>query len=104
MMTLSLTPQITTYLEPVAGKTPNEKVLSLLESYLAAQIRACEREINEYEIKYRSPFSEFAEAWEQGHIQNRYSHEIERDYMEWEGLVAEKGRWLEHLRNLPAQV
>jgi hypothetical protein len=76
-------------------------MLSLLETYLAVQIRACEREIGEYEVKYRSTFPEFAEAWQQGRIPNRCDHAVERDYMEWEGLIAEKQRWLERLRELP---
>jgi hypothetical protein len=46
-------------------------------------------------------FAEFARAWEQDEIPNKHSHAVERDYMEWEGLVAEKQRWLERLRRLP---
>ena len=48
-----------------------------------------------------STFSEFAEAWQQDRTSNKYDHAIERDYMEWEGLTAEKQRWLERLRGLP---
>ena len=101
MTTLSLDPQIASQLESIEGRTPDDKVVALLEAYLASQIRACEQEISEYEVKYRSTFEEFAEAWKQGRISKRYSHAIERDYMEWEGLIAEKRRWLERLRDLP---
>jgi hypothetical protein len=101
MATLSLNPKILSYLKPVEGQTPDDKLLLLLETYLTAQIRACEQEIGEYEVKYRSTFPEFAEAWQHGWIPNRYDHTVERDYMEWEGLVAEKQRWLERLRELP---
>jgi hypothetical protein len=101
MATLTLNPQLLTHFGFVEGQTPEVKMLSLLETYLAVQIRACEREIGEYEVKYRSTFPEFAEAWQQGRIPNRYDHAVERDYMEWEGLLAEKQRWLERLRELP---
>jgi hypothetical protein len=101
MATLSLDLQLLSHFRFVEGETPEVKMLSLLETYLAVQIRACEQEISAYEVKYRSTFPEFAEAWQQGRIANRYDHAIERDYMEWEGLTAEKQRWLEHLRELP---
>lgn len=103
MTTLTLNPQIVSHLEFIEGSTPDDKLLSLLETYLAAQLRVCEQEIGEYEVKYRSTFAEFAEAWNQGQIPDRHSHEIERDYMEWEGLVAEKKRWLKLFQGLPAR-
>lgn len=101
MVTVSLHPQIVAYLEAVEGQTPDDKLVSLLETYLAARLRACELEIGEYEIKYRSTFDEFAQAWEQGRVAYKHSHAIERDYMEWEGLIAEKQRWLKLLQKLP---
>jgi hypothetical protein len=101
MATLRLNPQLLSHFRFVEGQTPEVKMLSLLETYLAVQIRACEQEISAYEVKYRATFSEFAEAWQQDRIAHRYDHAIERDYMEWEGLTAEKQRWLERLRGLP---
>jgi len=52
------------------------------------------------ELKYRMTFAEFAEAWEQGAIAGRWSHAVERDYMEWEGLEEERRQWLARLRAL----
>ena len=68
---------------------------------LSTQIRACEQEISEYEVRYRSTFAEFARSWEQDEIPDKHNHAVERDYMEWEELVAEKDNWLERLWNLP---
>ncbi|MEK7312564.1 MAG: hypothetical protein AAB382_11365 [Chloroflexota bacterium] len=101
MVALSVSPQVAEYLGFVRGETPDEKVLALLESYLTSQLKECEREIGEYEVKYRSTFAEFAEAWLKDAILDKHSHSIERDYMEWEGLEAEKRRWLELLKRLP---
>ena len=101
MTTLALSPQIASYLKSIEGRTNDDKLLRLLETYLASQIRACEHEISEYEVKYRSTFAEFARSWEQDEIPDKHNHTVERDYMEWEGLVAEKQNWLERLRNLP---
>ncbi|MBU0513052.1 MAG: hypothetical protein KKD28_14820 [Chloroflexi bacterium] len=103
MNVLTLNPKIASSLDIIEGHTPDDKVLSLLETYLAAQIRACEQEISKYEVRHRSTFVEFAKAWSQDQIPNKHSHAIERDYMEWEGLVAEKHRWFEQLQILPSR-
>jgi hypothetical protein len=47
---------------------------ALLTTYLQSQIRACDQEIETYELKYRMIFAEFVEAWEQGAIADRWSH------------------------------
>ncbi|MBI4771605.1 MAG: hypothetical protein HY784_14640 [Chloroflexi bacterium] len=101
MVTLAVSPRTMEYLGQIEGQTTEEKVLRLLETYLSSQLMACEREIGEYEVKYRSTFAEFAGAWADGTVPDRRSHAVERDYMEWEGLEAEKRRWLDMLRRLP---
>ena len=101
MVALALSPQIAEYLGHVKGQTSEDKVLALIEAYLSSQLKECEREIVEYEVKYRSTFAEFAEAWAKDAIPAKRSHDVERDYMEWEGLEAEKLRWLELLKHLP---
>ena len=98
---IAFSPQVLTHLDHVEGETADGKLLALLTTYLQSQIRACEQEIATYELKYRMTFAEFAEAWEQGAIPDRWSHAVERDYMEWEGLEEERRRWLARLRALP---
>lgn len=95
MIALSLSPQVVEYLGHVKGQTADEKVVALLEAYISSQLKDCEREIGDYEVKYRSTFAEFAEAWATDVIPDKHSHGIERDYMEWEGLEAEKRRWFD---------
>lgn len=41
----------------------------------------------------------FKEAWEKGAIKRKHSHEVERDFMEWEGFVTERKKWLNVLRD-----
>ena len=43
-------------------------------------------------------FEEFRRAWEAEKIKDKYSHEVEADYIEWEALEMEKERWLELLK------
>jgi hypothetical protein len=54
----------------------------------------------EFEAKYGMQFKEFAAKWKANKIPNRYSHEIERDYMEWESLIDEHNVLLLQLRKL----
>jgi hypothetical protein len=77
-------------------------LLSLIALHFIAQLQECEEEIRQYELKYGMTFPEFAEAWERGEIPKRWSHPVERDYMEWEGLEAERKKWLSLLKNLPS--
>jgi hypothetical protein len=100
MSTISITPVTWSYLRHIEGETTDEKLLALLSAYLSSQVRQCEEEIAEYELKYQMTFDQFAAAWESGLIADPHSHEVERDYMEWEGLEAEKGKWLALLRAL----
>lgn len=78
-----------------------DKILSLIAIHFATQLQACERESRQYELKYGMAFGEFAALWEKDEIPERWSHSVERDYMEWEGLEAERKNWLSLLRNLP---
>jgi len=99
-VTLALPEEMRIYWDTVEGEAPQEKLLILLHSYIINQIRECEQEIAQYELKYGMTFAEFAAAWERDDLPNKWSHIVERDYMEWEGLVAEKQRWLTMLRSL----
>ena len=99
--TIAFSPQVLTHLDHVEGETADGKLLTLLTTYLQSQIRACEQEIETYELRYRMTFTEFADAWEQEAIADRWSHAVERDYMEREGLEEERRRWLARLHALP---
>lgn len=89
------------YFDYVEGETITDKLLSLIASHFAARLRACEREITQYELKYGMTFAEFAMRWEMGEIPDRWSHPVEMDYMEWEGWEAERKNWLSLLQELP---
>ena len=100
MPILDLSKEILEFFDYIEGDTPGKKIIKLIRSDLARRLRECEEEIYKFEIKYGSTFREFADAWERGEIENKYSHWVERDYMVWEGLDAEKKKWLELLKKL----
>ena len=101
MTAFSISPTVAEYLGHIKGRTLDEKLLALLEAYISSRLRECERELGDYEVKYRSTFAEFAEAWAKDAVPDKHAHQTERDYMEWEGLEAEKRRWLNLLKSLP---
>ncbi|MEA3338971.1 MAG: hypothetical protein U9R15_03300 [Chloroflexota bacterium] len=101
MPTLDIAVETLSYLDYIEGETMTDKLLALVATHFAAQLRACEMESKQYEMKYGTTFVEFAARWENDEISERWSHTVERDYMEWEGLEAEKRNWLSLLSDLP---
>lgn len=100
MKTLKLPDGILEKLEGVEGKDFEEKIVNLLKQYIHFQLRESDEIILKYETKYGMDFEQFKVAWENNQIENKHSHEVERDFMEWEGFVLERQRWLSMLREL----
>jgi hypothetical protein len=57
---------------------------------LERQIRTCNDALSHFEAKYGLTFADFARAWQEGKIPDKHSHEVERDFMEWEARQIEK--------------
>lgn len=82
------------------GKDLKEKLVYLIANDLKRRLHLCADRILEYETKYGMSFQQFKAAWKAGRMANRYSHEVERDYMEWESLDDEYALLLSRLRRL----
>jgi len=100
MSSLAVSRDVLDLIEYVEGETIKDKLIGLVSADLARRLRECDREIGDFELKYRMTFAEFAEAWESDEIPNKWSHQVERDYMIWEGLEAEKRKWLSLLKRI----
>lgn len=72
----------------------------LLLAALEGKLEKYHREILRLEAKHGVSFSEFAEMWENGQVENRHSYEVESDYVDWEMYEAEKRELLLALRNM----
>ena len=81
---------------------PGEDLSAKLESLTRANLKHLLTDRNDalsrFEAKYGLTFSEFAQAWQEGAISDSYSHEVERDFMEWESYQQEKEDLLAALR------
>ncbi len=82
------------------GKNIQEKLARLLLSDLENRLRSCTERLYEFEKKYSLTFKGFKEAWEKNKVPEKYSYEIERDYMEWESLDDEHDLLLSKMRKM----
>lgn len=100
MEMLRLSKDIIEKLEIIEGVNLEEKVIKLLKGGVSSQLKECADFILGYETKYAMTFEQFKDAWERDEIHNKHSHEVERDFMEWEGFELERDKWLKLLRDL----
>lgn len=61
-------------------------------------------QLAEFEARYGRTFEQFAADWRAGNQADRFSHRIERTFMEWEALTAERRELLDVIRELSAPV
>jgi len=100
MKTVQLAEDLIAGFELVEGKNTDEKLAHLIRANILLRLKECEEALFRYEAKYGMEFDSFTKAWEQGEIEDKHSHQVERDYMEWEGFSLEKRKLFKALRNI----
>jgi len=73
-------------LDMVQGETYEEKIRILAVEKVQSDLEECNRGILKYESKYGMTFEEFKDLWDKSEIKDKYSTEVEADYIEWEAL------------------
>lgn len=81
-------------LESFGKEILKEKINSFLLSAMETQLEKYSREILKFEKKYGRSFNEFERMWDEGKIEDKYSNEIEGDFMDWEMMEMEKKEFL----------
>ena len=104
MSPVNLSKDVKEFLDFMPGKRTEDKIVNLIIDSLILKLRECEEKIVELEAKYGITFEEFKENWNAEKIADKYSHEVERDYMEWEGFQMEKKRWLSILKDFKVSI
>jgi len=97
MKNIGLSEKLVDKLKFVEGEELSEKILNLLEANALIKLKECEEQIFVFESKYGMDFENFKKAWEKGVIKGKHSHEVERNFMEWEGFESERKKWLNAL-------
>ena len=104
MPPVNLSKDVKEVLDSMPGKKTEDKIINLIIDCLILKLRECEEKIVELEAKYGMTFEEFKESWNAEKVADKYSHRVERDYMEWEGFQMEKKRWLSTLRDFKVSI
>jgi len=103
MSIVSLSDKLLRVLEDFApGADLETKLENLTRESLEHQLRACNEALSHFEAKYGLTFTDFAQAWQEGKIPDKHSHEVERDFMEWEALSMEREELLDLLHDSAA--
>jgi hypothetical protein len=71
---------------------------------LRMRLRDVVDQIGAFEAIHGRPFEQFAADWNAGRVTGRFSHRVERDFMEWEALVGERQELLALIREFAAPV
>lgn len=100
METVKLPDALLSALDYLEGESLDKKLVQLVTNDLKRRLQVCSQRIIDFEAKYGMEFEEFARAWQAGEAPNRYSHGVERDYMEWESLIDEYKLLLSQLKRL----
>ncbi len=100
MVNISISKEIIERLKIIEGVNVEAKLVYLLNSGFVSQLRECESNILDYETKYGLSFDDFSDLWNKNQIKEKHSHEVERDFMEWEGFQLERSKWLGMIRDL----
>ena len=103
METVKVPDSVKGIFEYLEGETADQKLVHLITNDLENRLQTCSQRIVRFEAKYGMRFEAFAEAWQAEQISNPYSHEVERDYMEWESLVGEYELLLANLKRLRSE-
>lgn len=100
MPTLNISEKLLNNLKKIEGKEIDEKILNLLRANVLMRLKECEERIFLFESKYGTDFEGFKKAWESGEMEGKHTHNVERDFIEWEGFEHERKKWLNTLREM----
>ncbi len=103
MQKIEITESTKYVLDFTEGTDIDEKLTNLVRGDLERRLRECSERVFGYEKKYGMSFEQFESAWNNNEILDKHSHEVERDYMEWESLEDEHSTLLSKLKNLKEQ-
>lgn len=100
MKTINIAEDLLDGLDFVQGNNAQEKIFHLIVNNVLLRLKECEESLFQFESRYGMDFEIFSKAWDEDEIPEKHSHEVERDYMEWEGFHGERLKLLRTLRTM----
>lgn len=93
MIETTISKPIHKILVDLTGETRLDVALHVATKELVRlKLKEAEEQRKQFEDRYEMDFEAFKRAWNEGHIPNKYSYEVERDYWEWEAAVTDERR------------
>lgn len=87
-------------LQPAADLASSIEAVTL--DALRMRLREVAEQLGMFESRYGRAFEEFEVDWNAARVADRFSHRVERDFMEWEALTMERRELLDLIRELAA--
>ncbi|MBI5193942.1 MAG: hypothetical protein HZA08_10945 [Nitrospirae bacterium] len=96
---MSISPNIAKALSDITGQPKVELAIhDIIRDAVEHRLEKIHSEIKRLEEKYLMPFKEFDMKFQSEMIPDQFSYSVEKDYLEWEGLVSRKGKLEEILK------
>ena len=78
-------------LSELTQETKVEVALPLaIKDWVRLRLKEAKEERDAFERRYGMDFAAFQRAWQEGRIPDAHSHQVERDYREWEATVTDE--------------
>jgi hypothetical protein len=61
-----------------------------IKDWVRLRLQEARQERDRFERRYGMDFGSFQQAWQEGRIPEAHSHQVERDYWEWEATVTDE--------------
>ena len=61
-----------------------------IKDWVRPRLKEAREEREGFERRYGTDFATFQQAWQEGRIRDAHSHQVERDYWEWEATVTDE--------------
>jgi len=89
-------------LTELTGESRTDVALTLMmRDYARQKLGEIDAALRRYEEKYGMSFEVYKRIWETEDREEQYTHQAERDYLEWEALVTRRKRLTESFALLP---
>jgi hypothetical protein len=101
MIETTISKPVQRLLTDLTGEARLDVALHLaVKDLIRLKLREAERQRLGFEERYRMDFEAFKRAWDEGHIADKHTYGVERDYWEWEAAVTDGKRLREMLEEL----
>ena len=101
MIETTISKPVQRLLADLTGEARFDVALHLaVKDLIRLKLGEAERQRRAFEERYQMDFKAFKQAWDEGHVADKHTYEVERDYWEWEAAVTDEKRLREMLEEL----